>query len=152
MGKTVREFIDIMLLIVFLAIGASFTMSAINNLKGMRANLATDKVTLEGAAYYSSITYTVGDIILATSRFDQAMPLDILILKVNGDMYKQYDCKTSDVIADKFLVARDISRTKPANADFATFYTYPVDMSLATSSLTGVTCTLNIITLRGGVS
>lgn len=152
MGKSAREFIDIVLLIIFLAIGAGFTMSAIHNIQGLQTNLATDKVTISGAASEDTLRYTVDDVLLLTSRFDLSMPLDMLTITVDGRPIKTYDCKSTAVLADKYLVARDIIGQKPAGVDFKTFYTYPVEMSLATSSLTGTACTINIITTEGGIS
>lgn len=152
MGKSLREFIDVVLLIVFLAIGAGFTMSAIHNIQGSQPNLATDKVTLSGAASDNTLNYTVDDVLLLTSRFDLSMPLDRLVITIDGRTFKTYDCKSTAVLTDKYLVARDIIGQKPTGVDFKTFYTYPVEMSLATSSLTGNACTINIITAKGGIS
>ena len=146
MGKTTIEFIDLVLLIIFLAMGAMLTVNAIAAVTDVTTSVAEDKVTITGANNQGELTYTVGDIIMMSSRFDTSMPMDKLVLQVNGVEKKSYDCNSVQILSDTFLVAKDIVALKPSddNMDMATYYKQVVEMSLATESLEEV-WTLNII-------
>lgn len=144
MHKSLNSWLDLCILIVMLAVSAVITMTSVSMIVGDTANIIQDKVLVDaGKQITDDPSYTVGDILLATTRIDMVSPVEKYKVTYKDKSVSTLGKNGGNVIEKDSFAKRIMSLRGTMTAE--AFYMLPVIITMSYEKDTSLyTCNIKI--------